>query len=157
MKKTPLKAKQSLRASYQKKITAGEKQAVTLRRTTLTAKTPLKFKATARTTANKSRRLNKEKLFSIFTTDLYQCHITGDKQNVHFHHIFGAANKKNSEKFGFLVPLRADWHNMSDYGIHFNRSLELLYKCACQEYFLNHYGTKEDFIKIFGKWWTADI
>ena len=69
---------------------------------------------------------------SIFTEDLSRCVITGTcKSNgadIHIHHIFGASNKANSEKYGFLIPLRADWHDMADYGVHFNKELDLKLK-----------------------------
>lgn len=103
--------------------------------------------------SNKTKSVNRKTAFSIMTNNLNRCYITGDQIGVHIHHIFGGSNKKNSEKYGFIVPLRADWHNMADYGIHFNRELELKYKRFCQDYWLSHYGTKEDFILIFGKWW----
>ncbi len=89
--------------------------------------------------------------------DLTKCFITGYTKAsgaaIHVHHIFGGSNKTNSEKYHFLIPLRADWHDMASYGIHFNRELELKIKRMCQDYWLIHYGTKEEFIAIFGKWW----
>ena len=95
--------------------------------------------------------------WSIFTTDLDRCYITGSTKSeadIHIHHVFGAANKHNSERRGFIVPLRADWHDMADYGVHGkNKELDLKLKRACQEYYLEHYGTKEEFIAEFGKWW----
>lgn len=93
---------------------------------------------------------------SIFTDDLTTCYITGsnkDNADIHVHHVFGGANKANSEKYHFLIPLRADWHDMADYGIHFNRELDLKIKRFCQEYWLEHYGTRDEFIKVFGQWW----
>ena len=94
---------------------------------------------------------------SIFTNDLTICVITGALKSsgadIHIHHIFGASNKANSERYGFLIPLRADWHDMADYGIHFNKALDLKYKHLCQEYWLKHIGTKDDFIQVFGRWW----
>ncbi len=104
-----------------------------------------------------NKPVDKEKAFSVFTDDLYHCIITGDGgkglYGIHVHHIFGGANKKNSEKYGFLIPLRNDWHSMSNYGIHNDRELDLKYKRLCQEYWLEHYGTQEEFIKVFGQWW----
>lgn len=137
-RKTPLKAKTCLRA-----------------KAPLKARTPLRQSkpGTQQKKSARARSVNKSKAFSIFTDDLYRCHITGSSTGVHIHHIFGASNKTNSERYGFLVPLRFDWHDMADYGIHFNRELDLKYKRACQEYWLTHYGTKEEFIKVFGMWW----
>lgn len=132
---TPLKVNISLRDSYSKKIKSGI------------------VKQKKKASAYKP----KYKYESIFTNDLNKCCITGCTKSqgydIHVHHIFGAANKANSEKYHFLIPLRADWHDMADYGVHFNRELDLKIKRACQEYWLKHYGTKDEFIKVFGKWW----
>lgn len=147
------------------------------RKTPLKAKTPLRAKTGLRTykplrsNALKDNKSNNKKIYSkpkqqpykpkypyasIFTSDLNTCYITGsnkDCADIHIHHVFGGANKANSEKYHFLIPLRADWHDMADYGIHFNRELDLKIKRLCQEYWLEHYGTKEEFIKVFGQWW----
>ena len=128
----PLKANRSLRDSYANKIKTGEKQVY-------------KYKP--------KKQINKTNAYSIFTQNLYKCHITNTSSNVHLHHIFSAANKRNSEEYGFIVPLNAEYHNMSDKGIHFDKTLDLYYKRLCQDYWLENYGTKEEFIKIFGKWW----
>lgn len=98
---------------------------------------------------------------SIFTDNLKRCFITGCTEGyhngkyhmIHVHHIFGASNKSNSEKYHFLIPLRDDWHDMADYGVHFNKELDLCLKRICQVYWLMEYGTKEEFIKAFSKWW----
>lgn len=131
-----LKAKQSLRDSYAAKIKSGEKR--------------------VKKTYQKAYR-PQFKIFSIFTDDLDTCYITGDSKaagaDIHVHHIFGAARKAASEKYGFTVPLRADWHDLASYSIHQDRELDLQYKRACEEYWLANIGTKEEFINEFGKWW----
>ena len=127
----PLKARSSLRDSYANKIKLGEKQ---------------------RYVYKKSNSVNRKKAFSVFTNDLNKCVITHTGPT-HIHHIFGASNKANSEKYGFLIPLSPEYHDMSDKGIHFDREFDLLYKHKCQEYWLENIGTKEEFIKEFGKWW----
>jgi hypothetical protein len=133
--KTGLKTTRSLRDSYAAKIKAGEK------------------------TVKKSSKMYspKYKYFSILTDDLTMCYISGSSKEqgaeIHIHHIFNAANKANSEKYGFIVPLRADWHDMASYGIHFDRELDLRMRRKCQNYWLEHYGTQEEFISVFGKWW----
>ncbi len=69
------------------------------------------------------------------------------------HHVFGAYNKKRSEKYGFIAPLRYDLHpNGANAGAK-AKDIDLILKHRCQEYYLAHIGTKEDFIKEFGKWW----
>ena len=130
-----LKTNKSLRDSYAEKVRFGEKAA------------PKK---------KSSSYKPKYEYASIFTKDLDTCVITGSRKpefDIHLHHIFGASNKANSEKYHFMLPLRADWHDMADYGIHFNKELDLKYKRKCQEYWLSHYGTKEEFIETFGQWW----
>ena len=58
-----------------------------------------------------------------------ECYITGSTYNLHKHHIFeGTANRKLSEKYGLWIYLRADWHNLSTYGVHFNRELDIKLK-----------------------------
>lgn len=73
--------------------------------------------------------------------------------NLHKHHIFGGtANRKLSEEDGMWIWLRADWHNMSDYGVHFNKELDLKLKRIAQKRWQEYYHkTKEDFIKKYGK------
>ena len=134
--KTSLKAKKSLRDSYAEKVKAGIKKPK----------------------SNRAKAYRpKYKYFSIFTSDLDTCYVTGDTKaagaDIHVHHIFGAANKANSEKYGFIIPLRADWHDLASYSIHQDRIFELEIKHKCQDYWLANYGTKEEFINVFGKWW----
>ena len=154
-RKTPLKAKTGLKAKTPLKSYSTLKAKSTLKtRSVLQAKTPLKVKTTGK--KPQAPYKPKYKYESIFTSDLSTCHITHTSKpyaDVHVHHIFDGPNKANSEKYHFLVPLRADWHDMADYGIHFNRELDLKYKRMCQEYWLEHYGTREEFIKTFGQWW----
>jgi hypothetical protein len=78
------------------------------------------------------------------------CYITGDTMNLHKHHIFGAANRKLSEQYGLWIWLRADWHNLSNYGIHFNKTLDADIKRKAQEKF-NSFYPQLSFIKLFGK------
>ena len=120
-RKTPLKAKKplcsrnklqsnrqfysckSLKDSYREKIISGSKPAPKKKNTVYKPK---------------------DKYESIFSSDLTVCYVTRARKDsgadIHVHHVFGAANKTNSEKYHFLIPLRADWHDMADYGIHKN-------------------------------------
>ena len=79
------------------------------------------------------------------------CYITGAEVNLHRHHIYaGNPNRKLSEKYGCWVWLRADWHNMSNYGVHFNRQLDLRLKQEAQRKFEAIHG-HEKFMKVFAK------
>ena len=89
-------------------------------------------------------------MYSAFTDDLSHCYLTRSNV-VHIHHIFGASNRKRSEKYGFILPLHPRMHNMSNEGVHFNKPLDLKFKRMAQEYYESHFGTREDFIKEFGK------
>ena len=90
---------------------------------------------------------------SILTADLEHCYVTGSS-NVAIHHVFpGIGRRKLCEKYGFIVPLEPILHNMSDISVHSNPNtgLDLQLKKKCQEYFELHYGTRSEFISIFGK------
>lgn len=154
-RKTPLKAKTSLKTKTALKSKTGIKS-----NSKLSVNKGFCNKTATEGLSSKKKIYvykPKYKYESIFTTDLTKCYITGSTKasgaEIHIHHVFGASNKTNSEKYHFLMPLRADWHDLADYGIHFNRELDLKVKRACQEYWLKHYGTKDEFIAIFGKWW----
>lgn len=82
-----------------------------------------------------------------------ECYCCATTLNLHRHHIFyGMANRKLSEKDGCWVYLCASHHNMGTYGVHNgNRRLDVLLKKECQERWEAIYGTREEFIKRYGK------
>ena len=80
------------------------------------------------------------------------CFVCETTLNLHSHHIIGGtSNRKNSENRGFKVWLCAYHHNMSSEGVHFNKPLDIKLKTMAQEYYEEHYGTREDFIREFGR------
>ena len=79
-----------------------------------------------------------------------RCYICGRPDGLHDHHIFGAANRKWSEKYGLKVWLCAPHHNMSDAGVHFNKALDIQLKQIAQRAYEAERG-HDDFMKIFGK------
>lgn len=79
-----------------------------------------------------------------------ECYITGSTEGLHLHHIYGGANRKNSDRYGCVVWLRADYHNMSNHGVHFDRELDLRLKRECQEEFEKRWG-HEKFMSVFGR------
>lgn len=83
------------------------------------------------------------------------CCITGSPLRLHKHHIFMGPNRKISEQHGFWVYLRADWHNMSNYGVHFNAELDLFLKQECQRKFEETH-TREEFIALIGQNFLED-
>ena len=84
-----------------------------------------------------------------------KCFKTGSVDNLHKHHIFsGSAKRELSEKYGLWIWLRADWHNMSDYGIHFDSNLDLKIKKMAQKCFEKTFPDL-NFVEIFGEDYTA--
>lgn len=79
-----------------------------------------------------------------------ECYITQSTTGLHKHHIYAGQNRKNSEKYGCWVWLRGDWHNLSDYGVHFNKPLDTRLKQECQRRF-EETRTRADFMRIFGR------
>lgn len=80
------------------------------------------------------------------------CLVCGTGYNLHRHHIFyGTSNRKQSEKYGCWCYLCARHHNMSNKGVHFNKQLDLNLKKQAQIQWEIHYGSRDDFIKTFGR------
>lgn len=81
-----------------------------------------------------------------------QCYACGTTLNLHDHHIiYGTSNRKKSEKYGLKVWLCAYHHNMSNEGVHFNKTLDMALKTKAQTYYEEHYGSRQDFIREFGR------
>lgn len=91
-----------------------------------------------------------KRLHSVFTDDMDHCMYTGTAP-VERHHIFGGPNKKRSEKYGFIAPLRPDLHPNGVFAGQGAKAVDLALKMKAQTYYEEHYGTKEDFIREFGK------
>lgn len=76
----------------------------------------------------------------------------GTRYNIHDHHIFfGKPNRQLSEKRGLKVFLCVRHHTGSNYAVHNNRVLDLKLKRLAQQYYEENYGSREEFIKEFGK------
>lgn len=91
-----------------------------------------------------------KKLTSVFTSDMDRCYFTGSPV-VERHHVFGGPLRKKSEKYGFVVPLHPYLHPN---GVHFKRTPENLkidrkLKVMCQEYYEEHIGSREDWMREF--------
>lgn len=93
-------------------------------------------------------------LWSVFTEDMNHCYFTGSPY-VERHHIFESRQgfKVKSEKRGFVIPLRYDLHPN---GANFKRTpesegIDKKLKQMAQEYYEDHYGSRDDFRQEFGK------
>ena len=70
----------------------------------------------------------------------------------HRHEVFFGRNRKKSIEDGLVVFLTPEMHNMSDQGVHFNRSFDLELKKAGQKAWMEYYGkTQEEFINKYGR------
>ncbi len=81
----------------------------------------------------------------------YECLLCGDIRGLHKHHIFQGVNRQLSEKYGCWVYLCPYHHNMSNYGVHSDKKLDVQLKRIGQKMWEKNYGTREDFIQIFGR------
>lgn len=81
-----------------------------------------------------------------------RCYFTGATSNLHKHHIYpGNPNRAISDKNGFWVYISADYHNMTNNGVHQNPvELDKL-KIICQKRFETLGHTRREFIKLIGK------
>ena len=94
-----------------------------------------------------------KRLFSVFTDDMDHCMFTGAAP-VERHHIFYSKDgkmKKLCEKYGFIAPLRPDLHPNGVFAGKDAKAVDIKLKTMAQEYYEEHYGTREDFRREFGK------
>ena len=81
-----------------------------------------------------------------------KCYLCGANQNLDRHHIFfGTANRKLSEEDGCWVWLCKPHHTMSLVAVHQNRETDLILKKRCQEQWVKAKGSRDEFIKRYGK------
>lgn len=82
--------------------------------------------------------------------DKKECYFCKTKQGLHLHHIYFGANRKISDKMGFVVYLCGKHHNLSNEGVHFDINKDLWLKRTCQEKF-ERLNSREQFMKLIGK------
>lgn len=92
----------------------------------------------------KLRRLERNR-YSVFFESMSMCCNCGSMANMTKHEVFEGKNRRNSMKYGFVLPLCLRCHQLLQNDNDFN----LKWKKKSQKYFEEHYGTREDFIKIF--------
>lgn len=81
---------------------------------------------------------------------LNNCFLCGKGGNLEKHHIFGGANRKNSEKYGLVVKLCHNCHNEPPNGVHYNYEQMAKLRALGQMKFEETH-THEQFMKIFGR------
>ena len=84
-----------------------------------------------------------------------RCFISGSTTGLQRHHIYFGANRRISEQNGFYVWLIPEYHNMSDYGVHFDKAFDLKLKQDCQRKYEETHS-REEFIALIGKNYLED-
>ena len=79
-----------------------------------------------------------------------RCYLCGSENWIESHHIFGAADRKKSEKYGLKVYLCHYCHNEPPNGVHHNAGNNRLLKQIGQRAFMLKYPNL-DFMAIFGR------
>ena len=93
-----------------------------------------------------------KKPHSIITKNMDECFLCGSQNWIETHHIFGAANRNKSTKYGLVVPLCKWCHNEPPNGVHHNsETRQRLQQIAQQRAMLRYRWTVDDFRFIFGK------
>lgn len=75
------------------------------------------------------------------------CFFCGSTNQLERHHIFGAANRKYSEKYGLTVYLCKRHHMEAHSDMATRRILQVRGQMAWEE----RYGSKSDFMAVFGR------
>ena len=93
-----------------------------------------------------------KKLWSVFTDDMEHCYYT-ESPLCERHHIFYGAQKKKSEKYGYIMPLAHHLHKFKKGSVHDspNKGLDLELKRKAYNHFLENHGTQDDFIAEFDR------
>ncbi|MEG2120288.1 MAG: hypothetical protein RRY53_08005, partial [Pseudoflavonifractor sp.] len=79
-----------------------------------------------------------------------ECYVCGSARDLECHHIFGASNRKTSERCGFKVYLCHAHHNEPPDGVHMNRAQNDWLKSECQQVYEKSH-TRAEFMALIGK------
>ena len=94
---------------------------------------------------SKHLRILEKNRYSVFYDDLKTCCNCGSQYQPTRHEIFEGRNRKNSMKYGFVLPLCLSCHRELQENKEFNDK----WKQEAQMYFETRIGTREDFLSIF--------
>lgn len=93
---------------------------------------------------SKLRKLEKNR-YSVFFDSLSMCMNCGSMYQITKHEVYEGRNRKNSMKYGFVLPLCVSCHQKLQEDIDFSSK----WKIKAQKYFEENYGTREEFLEIF--------
>ena len=95
--------------------------------------------------------MDKQKLINNPIWDAGDVCVVCGSPYVQKHHImYGTANRKKADKDGYILPLCVDHHTGGN-GIHRNRGMALRWMELAQQHYERHKGTREDFIRDYGR------
>ena len=77
---------------------------------------------------------------SIIQKNTSRCFICHSRSYLEWHHVFGAANKKMSEKYKLMVRLCHNCHNEPPKGVHQNKEIRQALQAFVQQKAMEHYG-----------------
>lgn len=97
----------------------------------------------------KKKRMKHPK--SILNTQKGICFIMGTPAKTERHHIFGGPNRKHSERYGLTVELCPYCRRESRHSAHQDGMINHVLHEMGQRAFEEKIGSREEFIKIFGK------
>lgn len=87
---------------------------------------------------------------SIIQTNKDECYLCGGRASEE-HHVLKASNRKWSEKYGLKVYLCPMCHRIGKHAVHNDRETDLRLIRTAQKIFELQVGTREDFMRIFGR------
>lgn len=94
---------------------------------------------------------------SIMQCDKNECYLCGrnkiaDPCGLEEHHVFGGANRRMSEKYGLKIYLCGEnCHRNGVQSVHKNKIVRKSIQAAGQRAFEQRIGTREEFVRLFGK------
>ena len=94
------------------------------------------------------KKVPDSKRFSVLY-DLNECYFCG-RPNPEKHEIFFGRNRERSKSYGYVVGL-CNEHHTGNQSPHMNADIDRFFKWWAQKHYEENHGTREDFIKEFGK------
>ena len=94
--------------------------------------------------AGKKDKVKDNQRSSILVPDLFHCFVCGTTENIHIHEVFGGANRSKSKEDGMCIPLCGHHHNLSNAGIHFNKTLDEYVKKQAEKVWIETYADDEE-------------
>ena len=103
------------------------------------------------------RKKRKKHHKSIIDRDIKgQCFICQKRGYTERHHIYGSANRKYSEQYGLTVYLCPKCHTSSEIAVHRSKEVRSTLQRIGQRTFEKKCGSREEFVKLFGKNYLED-